>query len=511
MIRNMQYIQIPKTITYEDLTERRSLSPSNYRTLSLKNKNVKKVRELLSELPQKGEEVGSFSYINKSNLYFIRTKALQASYFLPVLNDVECAVPILPMVFRDFKLCKGDILMSKDANIGDTAYLNEDLPNFMISGGIFRLRFADSIKYYVFAFMKNGFFRNQIDSMVSRGATIKHAKTLWLGVIIPFPNQQNKNEIIEFVGLLTKAVIRKEAEVRLKDNRIINLIDEDLKNNQNPRKYQYSYPTINELQKINRLDTSLFCEDFKEKDFKISNYSLGYTTITQLNFEISRGQNLQVSCIGRSIYKDTKDNNYYALFLPTHITRYGTIEKTIYLGNPLNLKTLKEGDIIFGAEGFKKGRSILITEDLEKTITNIHGVTLHHKDNNFILSVFVRCFLNYLRDEKIIDYLAVGGQGGSLAQRYWETLKFPNFPEEKQKEIAKYYYNPVSYDFNKLNLEEFEQEDIKITKLSGILQLDKQIKNIKEKLNMIIQKIIFDEEVFISFDFLELNKNAEEE
>jgi len=505
----MRYIQIPTTITYKDLVEKCSLSPSSYKTITFNNKNVKKIRELLSEKPQKGEEVGSFSYVSKSNFYFIRTKALQTSCFLPVLNDVEYAVPILPMVFKDFKLRKGDILISKDANIGETAYLNEDLPNFMISGGIVKLRFPEDIKYYVFAFMKSEFFRNQIDLMVSRGATIRHAKTLWLDAEIPFPNQQNKEEIVKFVTLLTKAIIRKEAEICLKDDRIVNLIENELKNNQSPRKYQYSYPTINELQNSNRLDTSLFCEDFREKDFKISNYSYGYSTITQLNFEISRGQNLQVSCIGKSIYKDTKNNNYYALFLPTHITRYGTIEKIIYLGNPLNLKTLKKGDIIFGAEGFKKGRSILITDDLKRTVTNIHGIILHHKDNNFLLSVFVRCFLNYLRDEKIIDYLAVGGQGGSLAQRYWDALKIPNFPGDKQKEIAKHYYTPVTYDSNKLNLNNFEQEDIRITELAGILQLDKQIKTIKEELDKIIQKIILDEEIVISFDFLKKhNKNV---
>ncbi len=508
----MKYIQIPKTITYKDLLEKRSLSASSYRSLSLKNENVRKIRELLSEKPQKGEEVGSFSYISKSKFYFVRNKALQTPYFLPVLNYAECAVPILPMVFKHFGLRKGDILISKDANIGETAYLNEDLPSFMICGGIVRLRFPPNIKYYVFAFMKSELFKNQIDLMVlSRGATIRHAKSLWLDVLIPFPNQQNKDEIVEFVNLLTRAVIRKEAEISVKDDRIKNLIEEELRNNQNSRKYRYSYPTINEIRNINRLDTSLFCKDFKEKDFKISNYSHGYNTISQLNFEISRGQNLQVSCIGRSIYKGNRNHYYYSLFLPIHITRYGTVKKIVYLGNPSKLKKLKKGDIIFGAEGFEKGRSILITDNVERTVTNIHGITLHHRNSSFILSVFVRCFLNYLRDEKIIDYLAVGGQGGSLAQRYWKTLRFPRFPEEKQKEIAKYYYAPATYDFNKLKLNKFEQEDVRVTELSGILQLDKQIKAIKEELDALIQKVILDDEVAVSFDFLELNRNAEEE
>ena len=56
------------------------------------------------------------------------------------------------------------------------------------------------------------------------------------------------------------------------------------------------------------------------------------------------------------------------------------MDKIEYLGNPNLLKTLNRGDLIFGAEGFEKGRSIVVVEDINNYITNIHGITISHKD-----------------------------------------------------------------------------------------------------------------------------------
>ena len=95
-----------------------------------------------------------------------------------------------------------------------------------------------------------------------------------------------------------------------------------------------------------------------------------------MGFSLSRGQNLQISNIGNSIYSKKKHKNFYTLILPKFISKYGTVDSIEYLGNSKCLKTLKKGDLIFGAEGFEKGRSIVIIEEQEKVITNIHGITI---------------------------------------------------------------------------------------------------------------------------------------
>ncbi|MCD6168300.1 MAG: restriction endonuclease subunit S [Caldisericia bacterium] len=494
----MEYVQIPNIITYKDLEEKHSLSPSSYKILAFKNKNVKKLRDLLLEKPTKGEEVGSFAYINKSNFYFIRTKALQSSYFLPVLNNVECAVPILPTAFKNFNLQKGDILLAKDANIGDVAYLDKDVPKFMISGGIVRLRFLEDVRYYVLGFMKHKFFKAQIDLLTARGATIRHAKTLWLDTLIPFPNQQNADEVIKFVSLLTRSIIRKEAEIKKKYYKIMDLIDREIKENQKPNKFYYTPPTLKDLEETGRLDAGVFCENYKKKQFIIENYTHGAKNIFELGFDFKRGQNLQVSQIGRSIYTEEYKPNFYKLIRPLNLSDYGTVTKYEYLGNPRKLQVLNKGEILFSAEG-TIGRFCVFIDIDNKAITNIHGITIFKRgEEEEIESIFLGLFLGYLRLVGFLDYISVGGQGGSLAQKYWEYIKIPDLPRPKKEEISKYYYNPVAYNENKLNLEDFENEDIKITIESGIWQLDKQIKQIKQKVDAILHKIIMDEEVHIS-------------
>lgn len=507
-MNNMGYIQVPNRITYENLKEKHSLSPSSYKTLVLKNNNVKRVGEILSGSPQNGREVGSFSYINKSNFYFIRTKALQTSYLLPVLNNVECAVSILPKVFKNFELREGDILISKDANIGEVAILDKDLPNYMISGGIVRLRFPEEMKYYVFGFMKSKFFRSQIELMTERGATIRHAKTLWQDALIPFPKQENENDVIKFVNLLIKAIIRKETEIKWKYYKIMDLIDKELNENQKPNKFYYTFPTLKDLQETGRLDASIYSVDFKRIINVIENYKNGYETLQSFGFKARRGPNLAVSVIGKSIYCEEARENFYRLIEPMDITDFMTIKKFRWLGNKTKIPLLKKGDILFGAEG-SIGKVYIICEDIKNTITNYHGMSINKKENNPIElkeNIFVGCFFSFMKEQGIFNKICVGGQGGSVGKDKLLNLKIPNFPHSKKEEIAKYYYNPVNYKNDKLNLLDFENEDKKITAESGIWQLDKQITCIKQKIDTILYKIIMDKEVNISFDFL--NKNG---
>ncbi|HBW58897.1 MAG TPA: hypothetical protein DEF25_01175 [Thermoanaerobacter sp.] len=499
----MEYVQ--RTTHCENLREKESLSSCSYKTVLFKNKNIKSIRELLSEKPSNGQEIGSFSYTSKSKFYFIRTKALQSNYFLPILNDIQCAVPIFPSAFKDFDLRKGDILISKDANIGESGYLDEDLPNFMLSGGLVRLRFPINIRYYVFAFMKSNFFKSQIDYLTgSRGATIRHAKTSWLDAVIPFPDQRNKVEIIEYISLLTKAVIRKEREIKKKYEKIMSLIDKELKQNQKPNEFIYNLPIFENIQEVCRLNTGIFCEDYKRKQLIIENYVHGAKNIFDSGFTLKRGQNLAVSIIGRSIYTEEYKPNFYKLIRPLNLTDYGTVEKYEYLGNRNKLQTLNKGDILFSAEGTIGKFYVFIDVD-DKTITNYHGIVIsrkNHRDNDNIEAIFLGLFLGYLRLIGILDHIAVGGQGGSLAQKYLDQIKIPNFPIEKKEEITRYYYNPVNYEKDKLNLIEFEEEDVRITTEAGIIQLDKQIKAIKQRIDQVLYNIAMDMEVNVSFDFL---------
>jgi type I restriction enzyme S subunit len=178
------------------------------------------------------------------------------------------------------------------------------------------------------------------------------------------------------------------------------------------------------------------------------------------------------------------------------------VEKYEYLGNQESLQILNRGEILFSAEG-TIGRFCVFVDIDKKTITNIHGITIFKKDDkDDVDRIFLGLFLAYLRKKNILDYLSVGGQGGSLAEKYWKYVKICNFPRPKRIEMAKYYYNPVSYEKQRLTINYFENEDVNVTHKAGIWQLDKQIKQITIKLNEIVNKIIDDKNIEVDFKFL---------
>lgn len=120
--------------------------------------------------------------------------------------------------------------------------------------------------------------------------------------------------------------------------------------------------------------------------------------------------------------------------MPTYFSKYGTIDKIIYLGNKNQLKILSKGEIIFDAEATFRG--MVVIDSNENYITNIHGITLYK--NNLIKSMFIKCFLDFFVSKKIIDFVKVGGHGGSFAQTYWNIYLFQIFQLKNKKKSQSY-------------------------------------------------------------------------
>ena len=190
-----KYIKTPSSISYKDIGNADyTLSASQYKHLSMLNTNTLTVRDFLSRPLQRkdlGVEVGSLNYINQSTHYFLRTKALQEYSLLPDITK-ETMLPIMPQSFVQMNLKEGDLIISKDSNIGEIVILDRDYPNVMLSGALYKLP-VHSKKYYLLAFIKHTLFREQLDFMVPKGATIRHAKTLFLDCKIPIPNKNKEN------------------------------------------------------------------------------------------------------------------------------------------------------------------------------------------------------------------------------------------------------------------------------------------------------------------------------
>ena len=101
--------------------------------------------------------------------------------------------------------------------------------------------------------------------------------------------------------------------------------------------------------------------------------------------------------------------------------------------------------------------------------------------------------IDWFRENNIIDAYSVGGNGGSFSTKYWKILHFPLFDDAKQEEIAKLYYNQSDTYLNHIlnfDIKKYENIDLIVNKNSGILDLDIQIKTIKNIINNIIKNLI---------------------
>lgn len=426
------YIRTQTSISFSDIVGKNyTLSSSQYMGLVMHNENYLLVEDFLRRpLEEKdlGVEVGSLNYIEESSHYFIRTKALQKHSFLPEITNTT-TVPIVPSSFVKMSLKEGDLIISKDGNIGEAVILDRDYPNHMLSGALYNLP-TDDKKLYLFAFLKHNFFREQLNFIVPKGANILHAKKLFLKCKIPMPNHNPEN-IIKFVELLTQAIINKERLIKTKHQDILNRIEKEILSKQTPKINQFKLPTIKEVEEVGRLDTGLYNENFKKIKFLIENYKEGFSTIGDWGFVSSRGQNLQESEIGKSIYSDKYIDGFYKLALPKHFSNYGTLDKEIYFGNSSNLTTLKQGEIVFGAEG--TFRSIVICTHSDNFITNIHGITITNERATMQKKCFVACYIAWLKSKKYLEYYSTGGQGGSIGVEKIKDIIVPNFPEKKTR------------------------------------------------------------------------------
>ena len=500
----MNYIHTPKEVTVGDIRDKGySLSSSMYHHLIIPTSNVKRVRDLLDTARpfDKGVEPGSRWYMKRSTHYFIRTKALQDhSYLLYPKGDA--IIPINPRVFENVNLSDGDILMSKDSNIGECVVVDGDRwKNHMFSGGVLRLNpICD--RWYFFSFLKHQIFKSQLQIMSPRGATILHAKSLWLDCFIPFPNQSDADRVVCYVSSLVQAIVDKEKAIRQRSEFINNLINEELARSQKSKSFNtYFYPGSDKIRQLGRLDAVIYDREYMGKIYQILNYENGSETPSEMGFIVTPGPSLEIKIISTRLDSTISKPGFYTLILPTNISEYGTMKVLQYLGTRKKLPLLKQGDIVFGEAGFQKGRSIVLVEAYKNCTTNAHGLYARRSDGDIVKTVFFRCIFNWYREMRLIDIMGVGGSGGHLSPSYFDDfIRIPKFSLEKQLEIAKLYHNSAQQPDSPLQLDTFVDWHRQWNVDLGIWELDHEMKALQQTLAEVQDKIIQGKTVQIPLD-----------
>ena len=123
----------PDEVNISDINSVQSLSPRNFSTIDIPNKSKKK---LLSFLDDKapchfGEEPGSFAYVSNSSIAFVRNSCIDQ---LNYSNQLSKEIYLNPKYGYENMLCDEDVLLCKDANIGDSCiFLCEKEKEYVIS------------------------------------------------------------------------------------------------------------------------------------------------------------------------------------------------------------------------------------------------------------------------------------------------------------------------------------------------------------------------------------------
>lgn len=494
---NYQYAKIPSTISYKSLNDS-ILSCGPYRVVKFKDGViVKKLKDLLETKLSRshlGVEVGSSAYTNKSTHYFIRTQSLIESSF--ILSN-EDAVPILPQSFVGNGIKSGDVIISKDGNIGEVCIADKDLPNYMLSGALYRLPLFDHLKYYVFSYIKSSIFREQLDCLVPKGATLRHAKQLFLDCDIIFPKNANgeiDENMVKYAELMTKAIINKERLIRERHRQIMQIIDNELKDNQRCS-FEYKYPSFSQIRDT-RIDAGQYCKEFKECESLIINYNNGYTYLDKTGLNLIPGPSLEIKKLKVRIDSDIPLPGYNRLITPTIISNYGVTTKNSYIGTPYKINPIKKYDILFGESG--TGRTMVFLDDDTNVINNAHAHVLRPKECSYEKAISIRCILQYYKEIGYTDYMTVGGAGGHLSPSYFNRVPVPNFPKNIDTKLKHLYYSE-SVIPSGLCIDDFEISDNLFNNEAGIYELDKTSKILKERLSNLFDCIMNDNPITIKF------------
>ena len=429
----MHELIVPTEVNFSEIKENVSLSPNNYKKLTIKNTNRHTISFYMDrDNPYiKGIEPGSSAYVPKSKQVFLRNSCI---------NDIQFSVDkdkylfLNPNYYSGSMIKDGDILFCTDAHIGDCSLFISDNENIAYSSGIIKLNFQqEKYKYYVMAFMRDEYFREQLNAKTPKGATIRHSGDLFLECEIPVCPE-------EWVYPLMEALIKNiafsehSADSKLRKSEML------IKQEVIVQEYDYINPSFRELLDKSRLDSGIYSNTVYQWRENVKHYKHGYSCLSDFGFELKRGPNLAKRDLGRSIQTDTYRKGYSVLIYPSDISSSGYILKVAYLGAKNPIWFLGEKDILFAAEG-TVGKTFAVCDETMHFTTNFHGTIIHPKRKTIPLykSIFLALYLNFMRFNRVFERMSVGANGGSFAVGYWDNVLIPNVDDVFMDTLADLY------------------------------------------------------------------------
>jgi hypothetical protein len=481
----MPIVSRPRVVSYRKIIETGScLAPSRYAdTIGFRNVTYRKLADVVHASSQR-ERVNpqsTYDYIEISDIDVYSGMVESKPTFgvdLPSLSPMQVNDrDVLLSTVRTYRNGVGIVALSSSNRIVCS-------PALVVIRGLEQ----PYTKGWMFAFLRSKYFLHQISALQNRGVYPRLDIEALQHILIPVPSvraAQDADRLVEALILVRGAL----KEAFAKQNAIIsNELGQG-----SAKTYVHRSASYSSIFKAGRIDAGFYSARVGLVLHQIESYRHGSSDVESLGYDLLRGQNLQKTAIGESIYSDSPHPNFYRLIRPTNFSEFGIVDAVEYLGNKGQLSVLQYGDIVFSAEG-NVGKCIVIDTTLEGSITNIHGIVLRprRKTNSFKESSFVAAVLRYFRSAGVFMHLAVGGQGGSFASQYWSLVSIPNMPSSVRDVISDVYSNgkvqamsPDSF----ATMAGFERYIQRAVRDAGVIQLQRIAGYISEALMSSVTRI----------------------
>jgi hypothetical protein len=484
------YITKPVSLKKNEIISRfHSFLPSEHRKVNIKNINTKTIQEI-QEFENVWTQIDVSDYLSFITQYYLGT----ISCMQGLLYDEKKGENISPENYKTSskQLKKGDFIISRNASLGKISYIHTD-SFIVLNWWLSYLRIQEKYRWYFPAFFITNYGTEYLVCATSWGWTQQNAKRQnLLDVKIPFPTSKNHlypEKIEQYISCITQNIIDKEEQIKLKNEKIDELIEQELRYNQKTESFCYSYPKINEIKEKTRLDTWLYEREFKEIDFLIRNYERGFSFLDIFVEKFFSGTTPK--------FFEKQDGNYPYFVRPTEYNDkriYTDLRKIHFDKNISKYRIDKKEGIILPRKGGTN--TIYKPENFNVLIGDSIKFGIFKNINVSFLASFLSSNIVKFQLERIKSKT----NGGSLTENNLRNLLIPNFSESKQEEIAKLYYSPLEKN-KALNLENYLEKEKMRNSEVGIFQLNMEIFELREKLEELIHKIIMEEAIDINFTY----------
>ncbi len=486
------YIKKPKSVKINNIKEKEfSLTPWDLRHLYFLNNNFKKIEDL-KNYENVWEQIDVINYLSFETWYNLWT----ISWMKGIIYDEKAnSENISPFLYKKStkKLSKWEIVISRNATLWKASYITTDI-KCVLNWWLSNIFIKDEIKrFYVFWFFFSNFPSEQLKLITSWWWTQQNAKRQnVLDIKIPFPTINNHKEpekIEKLVSLIVQNLIDKEEQIKLKNEIIDEKIEKELRKNQEWKELKYSFPRINEIKAEKRLDTWIYTRKYKYYENNIIWYKnwFYYLEKSKISPWVTP-QDYHFSDI-------KKNDTFYNWITPKNIEkRQMTFNTFIHTNTKSKVKSYSL--ILNGIRYVWNG----IFNDNSSTIFANQNTLIINQFSEKIKQLFLFCFLTSI----------IWKEMQMTRRNFWIVpilytdalckIPIPKFSDSKQEEIAKEYYNKVDKNTD-LDFENYLEKEKKRNKELWIFQLNMELFSLREVLEDLVDKIVMDEKITISFDY----------